>query len=112
MVRVRLASLAVAAAVVFCSGCCCHPFTSLFHRHHNGCDCACMSPCDSSGLVGFEGPAVPPPDALGAMPFTPSPTQITPMPPATIGPAPRIVPIPQANPTPYTPGTPTRWFRN
>src|SRR5262245_18302926 len=96
MARTRIASVALAAELMFSSDCCSSLRDWFCHdRCHRGCECDCMSM--GSVAQSFDGPVVAPPGGY------PMPT----FPPAT-GPAPRVVPIPQANPIP---ATPTRLFR-
>jgi hypothetical protein len=111
MTRVRLASLLVAAGLVFSSGCCFPSLCGVRQRHNgNGCcECACGD-MSTQGIAGLDGPIVGTPDALGAVPLMPPPGDISTQQPP-IGPSPRVVPIPQANPIPYTPGRTTQWLR-
>jgi hypothetical protein len=113
MTRVRLASLLVAAGLVFSSGCCFPSFCGFRHRHNgDGCgECACGGgDIATHGLAGLDGPIVGTPDGLNAVPLMPPPGDISTQQPP-IGPPPRVVPIPQANPIPYTPGRTTQWLR-
>jgi len=111
MTRVHLASLFVAAGLVFSSGCCFPSFCGVRQRHNgNGCcECACGD-MSTQAIAGLDGPIVGTPDGLNAVPLMPPPGDISTTPPQ-IGPPPRVVPIPQANPTPYTPGQTTQWLR-
>jgi hypothetical protein len=107
MLRARVLLAVVAAGLFISSGCCFHPLAD-WHRHRgNDCDCVCGN-TGAYETTGLDGPVlVPPPDGLGAVPLVTPPPGTAP--PGPVGAPPRVVPIPQANPTPYTP---TKWFRN
>ncbi len=88
MVRTRLAMLALAIGLAGASGCACPWRYHLSGRHD---ECVCNEGAQTAfgdGMSGFEGPILMQPDG-GTMPPT--------------GPPPRIVPVPQANPVPYSP---------
>jgi len=118
MRRVRWATLALSGSLLLLSGCCWN-FGWFSRRAVPCCECdPCC--CGSPGAVaGFEGPvlaqpepfmapgALPPPAAM--FPGTAPPPVGTPVP--TAPPPPRIVPIPQAPTTPYTPTGLRKWRR-
>ena len=96
MVRAHLAMLALAIGLVGASGCAC-PLSARLGVQHD--ECACNENAAGAfeeGMTGFEGPVLMQPEG-GYIPPPPTPT----------GPPPRIEPIPQANPYPYTPNIPT-----
>lgn len=102
MLRTRLASLILAAGLLPTTGCffwdCHHPFARRHAGHCAPCDpCSCETAAFSPG---FEGPALVPSDGLFTQPPPAMPLQ---PPPPYKGAPPRVVPIPQATPTPYTP---------
>jgi len=93
MVRTRLALLALAISLAASSGCAfprsCYPRCG----QSDEC-CACNQGAYGAigeNIAGVDGPVLMQPD--GGLPPLPTPT----------GPPPRIVPVPQANPVPYTP---------
>jgi hypothetical protein len=97
--------LALAIGLAGASGCAYHKGVQLSGQHD---ECACndgaygaggayggegaYGAAIGDGMSGFEGPILMQPDG-GYMPPMPTPT----------GPPPRIVPVPQANPVPYSP---------
>jgi len=122
MIKSRLFALAVASGSLWLSGCmslgdrectsCSGSgggFLSRFKfasHKHGDCD------CHDSVIAGSDGPLLTPPPTFAPSPtfgppatFAPSPTMVTPgFVPQTSTPAPpRIVPVPQANPMPYSP---------
>jgi hypothetical protein len=110
MIRSRLAFVTLAAGLGLVSGCLnlserplLHPFRTVSSRINGGC---CESGCCESGCcgAGMEGPVL---DGGPGMPPPPPPPDMTvPMP------QPRLVPTPQAPPTPYVPnGQPSAWRR-
>ena len=109
MVRARLALLALGGSLLLTSGCslfdnnreCSTGTGSWFSRFRlasrNGHGTSVPCECEGGALVSHgEGPVVVPPNTFVA----PVPGLVTP--PANQQP-PRIIPVPQANPMPYTP---------
>jgi hypothetical protein len=103
MVRLRFATLAVAAS--FGLGCGCMsaqwPLLGRF-RARTAAEC-----CDNGAVANGEGPIVEGPVINGTVPGEPA---VGPFPPVTpqntippLASPPRLVPQPQAQPTPYTP---------
>jgi hypothetical protein len=92
MDRTRLAMLALAIGLAGASGCTC-PLSSRLSAPCN--ECACNEGgaygAIGDGISAGDGPILMQPD--GGLPPLPTPT----------GPPPRIVPVPQANPVPYSP---------
>jgi hypothetical protein len=107
MVRARIASLALTGGLLLASGCLSvgeHPWFSRLHS--SGCEC-----CDTcnqfpgGAIAGFDGPILTPDPIYNVPPPPPPPTMGAPVqpPPGTTAPPPRIIPVPQANPYPYSP---------
>jgi hypothetical protein len=92
MDRTRLAVLALALGLAGASGCA-YPLSSRLCSPCNECACnqAGAYGAIGEGMSGIDGPILMQPD--GGLAPLPTPT----------GPPPRIVPVPQANPVPYTP---------
>ncbi len=104
MIRVRIATLIVAAGLGLVCGClslCDRPILGRFFPHH------ATDACDSNGVPIMEGPIVE--DSAGRV--GPGGTPILPMPnvtpqnaaPNLVTPPYRVTPQPQSQPTPYKP---------
>jgi hypothetical protein len=104
MLRARLASLALASSLCLVCGCFSLP-NNCFSRRQATCpEC---DTCAATGVVsGFEGPVLVPQDNFMPDMIVPPP----PLPGSPTSPPPRIVPVPQANPSPYTPTGLRRFF--
>lgn len=108
MVRARLAHLGLATTLLWVSGCvssseCCHS-GGWGNRFGLASRTVASSDCEGCGAAGLaDGPIMAGPSAPG---FTTPPSTLT-MPttvtPGPQGTPPRIVPVPQANPMPYSP---------
>jgi hypothetical protein len=108
MVRLRLASLSVAASLVLVSGCLNlsqHPWFAALRGRGSSADC-CLSDvsCCDGPILGDAGPYMGTPvsqEAIMAPPLAPAPTQVPGLAPA---PQPRLVPQPQqAQPEAFQP---------
>lgn len=100
MFGTSLKALVLAASIFSLTGC------YYWNGHHpfarNCRPCPPCDPCCATAALspGFDGPALVPSDGLFTQP--PPPIPIQPQPPFK-GQPPRVVPVPQANPMPYTP---------
>lgn len=103
MNRKRLAMLALAGSILAGFGCASMSDTPLLSRFR---PCSNVKECDAcqqgAMISNFEGPTLPT-DGVPPLATTPLPNTAYPQASVPMAPPPRIVPIPQANPMPYTP---------